>query len=160
MAAYLDNAGFKTRTIMPGGDVDLLNSSSDSTGFIAARLVLRQSEIDSRLRKRYAVPFALPAPEIVCGWLAAFVTLDAYLKRGVNPQDPTLDLVKADYERAEKQLAEAADSVTGLFDLPLREDAQTSGVTQGGPFGYSEQSPYTWADLQRQAASQEDGNGR
>jgi len=98
---------------------------------------------------------ATPVPETVLSWLVTMVTMDLYQARGVNPQDPQLELLRKDLETALEEVKEASDSKDGLFDLPAAEDAD-SAITTGGPLGYSEQSPYVWADLQLQAAIQED----
>ena len=102
---------------------------------------------------------APPVPETVLGWIVALVTVDLYRKRGVNPQDPQIDLLVKEAERAFAEIKEAADSKEGLFDLPASEDVD-SAVTTGGPMGYSEQSPYVWADRELHAARNEDDQGR
>lgn len=150
MAAYLNLAEFKARTLMPASDVDDLES-------IAAGWVLLQLEqcsrwIDSRLRKRYDAPFDIgTCPEIVKSWLTRLVTLRAYLRRGVDATDAQFDLIRGDAESAAAEIKEAADAVDGLFDLPLKDSEKTTGVTQGAPFGYSEPDHYTWLDVQRDA---------
>lgn len=96
-----------------------------------------------------------PVPESVLRWLTTLVTDDSYRKRGRNPQDPAMEDLRADVTRTYDEVAECANSNTGLFDLPINEDADTAIVT-GGPLGYSEQSPYTWADVQRDGAIQND----
>lgn len=162
MTAYLDLAGFKLRTIMPSSDVDSFDSGANiAPGFLAQRLTDWSRYIDTRLRKRYAVPFATPTPLILCEWLTALVTKDAYAKRGFaldSAQDKAVIVDPAD--RALAEIKEAADSNEGLFDLPLKENGvDASGVTKGGPFGYSEQSPYRWTDKQAKAGRSDDGLG-
>jgi hypothetical protein len=143
---YLTVAEFKERTIMPEEDVDELEVRRP--GFLSKRLAARTGEVHARLGKRYAWPFATPAPEIVLLWLTQLVTVDAYNARGINPQGQALD----DERKAKDEIKEAADSVTGLFELPLREDKPgTSAVEKGGPFVYSEASPYEWVDAQAEA---------
>jgi hypothetical protein len=138
MVPYLTFATFKDRTIIPAPDVDHVEATSP--GFIDKRLVVEQSRIDARLRKRYAVPFAEPVPEIVLGWLTDIVTEVAYRKRGVDPNDAQASEYAADAQRAREELLEAANAVDGLFELPLRQDLPgPSGVSESeGPFGYSE----------------------
>lgn len=157
-APYLDLAGFTLRTVMPSGDVTSVETKAP--GFIVAQLAIEQSKLDSRLRKRYAIPFTAPVPEIVLGWLTKLITPEVYRKRGVNPADPQLELCEKDRDAALAEIKEAADSRDGLFDLPLSQSLQTSAVTSGGPLFYSEQSPYTWATLQGQDGREEDSNGR
>jgi hypothetical protein len=148
---YLDVAGFKRLSRMPSSDVDTLESLEP--GYLDEQLQLAQAEVDSRLRKRYTVPFAAPYPKKALGWIAAIVTFEAYNKRGRNPQDPAVaDLTEA-RDRALTEIKEAADSKDGLYDLPLREDAQTSGISAGGPLGTSQVSPYDWVDVDAEAMS-------
>jgi len=142
---------------MPRLDVDFLEAHEP--GFLDATLASYSAEINVRLKKRYAVPFTQPYPETVKAWLAKLVTPEAYRKRGTNPQDQQLALVEKDRDRIYVLVQESADSNTGLFDLPLNNDDSTSAVTKGGPLGYSEQSPYAWADAQAAAARGEDRNG-
>lgn|SRR5678815_212090 len=153
---YLSVAGFRVRTIMPQADVDQLEITDP--GFLDACLTDWSDAINTRLRKRYVVPFVSPVPPIILRWLTKLVTRDAYDKRGNNPSAASdAEAIYKAAERAEAELKEAADSKDGLFDLPVRDDAQgQSGVKFGGPLGYSEQSPYVWADRQREDA--EDGS--
>mgnify|MGYP006346647153 CR=1 FL=1 len=154
--AWLTLSEFKLRSVMPPEDVDRLDDQYP--GFLAQTIASEQARIESRLRKRYAIPFALPFPETAIGWLVAAVTLAAYQRRGWNPSSEENQLiVKAD-ETARAELKEAADSNEGLYDLPLRENAvEGSGIAKGGPYGYSEASPYVWTDCQRTTAWDEDG---
>jgi hypothetical protein len=145
----LDLEEFKARTVMPAEDVDDLERSYD--GFIARRLVIATSRIYTRLRKRYAVPFATPVPEIVLGWIVAIVTVEAYQKRGWNPSDEQSQQILEAATTALAEVKEAADSNEGLFDLPLRQDTTAEGISKGGPFFYSESSPFDWLDVQREA---------
>lgn len=156
MAAWLDLATFKARSIMPAADVDALEALE--AGFAAKRIAIRQARMSSRLSKRYDLAFpAGDVPEVILGWLTSLVTFDLYLKRGWNPSSEQDALIAKDAETAEAEVKEAADSATGLFDLPLRESAPgASAVTRGGPFGYSEASPYAWTDEQRGTAAGED----
>ncbi len=152
--AYLDLTSFKALTIMPAADVDGIESVAP--GWILGQLTYWSGWLDSRLRKRYAAPFALPYPEAVTGWLARIVTVRAYLKRGVDQTDEQFLSIKEDAAEAMEEIKEAADSVVGLFDLPLREDTTASGISRGGPFAYTEASPYVWTDVQADAGRDED----
>jgi hypothetical protein len=104
----------------------------------------------------YSAP--TPIPQIVLAWLTALVTLRAYRKRGVNPQDPQIDLVVKEADRARDEIKEAADSKDGLFDLPVNEDGD-SAITTAGPLGTSDTSPYSWQDRQAQMGYAQDGCG-
>lgn len=143
-----------TGVVVPAGMLAVLPTPS----FIETTLADWSSEFNARLKKRYAVPFN-PAnpPAIIQRWLTKVVTRDCFAKRGYNPtslQDKEAILDEAVAALAE--LKEAAESENGLFDLPLLNDDAASAVTQGGPYAYSEQSPYTWLTLQRNAGRNED----
>lgn len=158
--ALLALADFKSRSIMPSEDVDALEAQYP--GYVAKRLALREGLMNARLAKRYATPFE-PAspPDVAVGWLVAMVTLDCYLRRGFNPSSAQDQIIADEAKRAETEILEAANSETGLFELPLRQDAPgASGVSKGGPFGYSEASPYVAFNMQRETARGEDSSGR
>lgn len=153
--ALLTLAEFKLRSTMPPEDVDALETAYP--GFLLARLVIHTAWIHARLKKRYAVPFVESIPEIARGWLTHLVTYDAYMRRGYNPGSQEDGQIKLDADMARAEVKEAADSNEGLFDLPLRADSPSaSGISKGGPFGYSEQSPYVAFDLQRDTGRGED----
>lgn len=147
---YLDIPSFRLRTIMPSSDVDDLDQT-----WLQTTLEDLSDLISSRLRKRYAIPFTSPYPPTVLRWLNKLATRECYAKRGWNPtSEQDQKAIEDAAVQAEKELTEAADSEKGLFDLPLRSDLQTSsGVSRGGPFSYSEQSPFSWVDAQRDAIS-------
>ena len=151
MAGYLTLDEFKLRTAMPGGDVDVVELSEP--GHVLAQLDDWSAEINDRLRKRYAVPFAHPEPRIILRWLTAIVTPSVYRKRGGNPNDPTLALYEKDRADALAELREAADAKDGLFELPLREDLPGSKAVTKGPMGSSEASPHTWTSVQAEAVN-------
>lgn len=155
--AYLTLAEFKDASVMPDEDVDALDDRYPA--FFGVQLANESARIDARLRKRYAVPFESPYPLAVVRWLAALVTERAYLKRGVDPNDAQMSRILEDAKDARTELEEAANSVEGLFDLPVRADSTSSGISKGGPLGYSEASPYVWKDAQREAGAEEDRNG-
>lgn len=152
-----DVIDFRTRTLMPEADVDLI--WAQRSGYLESAVAGAIKEIESRLRKRYLTPFDAagvvggpnPRLEIILRWLTMIVTPEAYRARGYNPQDPTMDQVEKDRERAYEQIKEAADEKDGLYDLPLRDSGDASGVIRGGPTGYSEPSPYDWRDVQADA---------
>lgn len=145
--ALVDVSGFTLRTVMPPGDVTVLETKAP--GWLLSSLQTETAYLYSRLRKRYAVPFdAANPPEVARRWLVQLVTSNAYRKRGANPQDPQLELVEKDRDRALAEIKEAADSNEGLFDLPLHAETAGTGITNGGPLGYSEASPYDWIDVQ------------
>jgi len=157
LGSYLDRDGLK---IAIGGVAGVRAQLVDGTFlvdggdiaswvlFVESRLVIRTSEINARLKKRYAVPFEEPS-QVVCGWLAALVLPDLYEARGWDDSDAFAQSIAAGATLAREQMKEAADSEVGLFDLPLRQDEDAaSGISKGGPLGYAEASPYTWMDEQ------------
>jgi len=153
--AILTLSNFRANTVMPVQDVDIVEASEP--GYIEARGRHHEARINARLWKRYAVPFdSTSPPATVLGWLVDLVTLDAYRKRGFNPSSAQDQTIIDDATRATAEVTEAANSETGLFELPLRENAPgVEGVSRGGPFGYAEASPYTWMDRQREAVRRE-----
>lgn len=152
--AYLTLAQFKLRSLMPASDLDVIETVAP--GFIDQQLESVSQWLDTRLRKRYAAPFAAPYPEAVLAWVARIVTVRCYLRRGVDPTDAQFSEIKADADAATAEVKEAADSNEGLFDLPLRGDVDASAIVRGGPYVYSEASPYVAFDLQRDTAQAED----
>lgn len=151
--AYLDLNTFKLLTLAPSTYVDEMET--EQAGWMGAQLDYWSAWIDSRLSKRYNVPFSSPPPLAVKMWLARIVTLQLYLKRGVDATDNQyVDIREAD-KIARDEIKEAADAVGGLFDLPLRSDTTATGITKPAPQFYSEGSPYTWTDLQKIQAEDE-----
>lgn len=156
---YLTLAEFKTRSTMPSEHVDRIEAAS--AGFTLAQIEsVSRLDIDSRLRKRYAVPFSDPYPEAVKVWCARIVTLLCWERLGYDPTDQSMERATKAHDDAKAEIKEAANSNEGLFDLPLRADTTTTGISKAAPFGYSEQSPYVWADGQADVGRTEDANGR
>lgn len=158
MPSYTDITGFRNLTVMPSELVDAVESIA--AGWIDAQLAYWSAQIDTRLTKRYNTPFQSPYPVALVGWLVRIVTHRAYLRLGVKTSDEQYESIKQDAQDAWSEIKEAADSNTGLFDLPLRADVDKSGIRKGGPLYYSEQSPYVWADQQAYLGRAEDENGR
>lgn len=157
MTAYLDLAGFKDLSEMPAASIDELEV--DHAGWVDAQLGYWSRQIDARLAKRYATPFESPYPLAVQGWLARVVTVRALRRRGVDANDEQYADMKADAEAAWAEIREAADSNEGLYELPLRADTTETGISRGGPYSYSEQSPYVWTDRQAATGRDEDAAG-
>lgn len=154
MPGYVDAAYVKLVSSMPGEDVDALEVLYPGVVDAIALSVSRM--FDSRLAKRYAAPFEAPYPEALKWNVAAVVAAALWKKRGYNPGSAQDTLIQTDKEEALAWLKEAADSKDGLVELPLREDKpRTEGVTKAFPLSYSEASPYTWTDRQRDAARDE-----
>ena len=155
--AYLTTSEFKTRSLIPSGYVDDIESVD--SGWTLIQLEEASAWIDSRLRKRYAAPFTSPCPVAVLSWLTKLVTVRCYLKRGVEATDEQFVSIQQDAMDAKAEIKEAADSNVGLFDLPLRSDTTATGIDRSGPFSYSEQSPYVGFSRQARTGRTEDGNG-
>lgn len=157
MSAYLTIARFKLLSTIPSVFVDTVETTDP--GYTDAQLSYWSDWIDSHLRKRYAAPFASPVPGAVEGWLARIVTPRVWTKRGVDPTDAQYQEVKGEDLEARAEIDRAANSETGLFDLPLRANTTDSGIVKGFPASYSEQSPYVWTTQQYQRGKSEDESG-
>ncbi len=134
---------------MPPEEVDAIEAKYP--GFLARRLAVNTSRMYAQLSKRYDVPFRTAPPEIALGWVVAMTDPDMYRRRGWAPaEEQSLEIEQLRKDAlAEIQLA--ADAQNGLFDLPLLEDSNETGISRGDPFGYSEPSPYDWLDVQAEA---------
>jgi hypothetical protein len=152
MAGYLTIDELKELTFAPDVVVDRV-----PTVWLDAMLESKSRWIDSRLRKRYAVPFTTP-PSVVKLWLARIVTPAIYLRDGVPPSDEQFVTMAEDQEAAEAEIQEAANAEGGLFDLPVAGGSE-SDITKGGPLGYSEASPYVHQDVQARIGRAEDAMG-
>ena len=129
-------------------------------GWTLIQLEEASAWIDSRLRKRYAAPFSAPYPVQVLSWLTRLVTVRCNLKRGVDATDVQYSSIQQDAADAKAEILDASNGDAGLFDLPLRSDTTATGISKGGPFGYSEQSPYVGFTMQARTGREEDRNGR
>lgn len=156
MSTYLDLGQFRDLTIAEQAMVDRVEIRHP--GWILRQLTFQSDRIDSRLRKRYAAPFASPTPPTVQAWLCAVATPLVMLKAGMPAEDELYVSAAKQADAAEAQITEAADSEKGLFDLPLRADTAESGIVFGGPLAYTEASPYHWRDVQRETGRAEDSS--
>lgn len=158
MSVYLTDTEFRLLTLLPVNVIDELEARTP--GWLTQQLTTVSSRFDARLAKRYNAPFQAPYPTVIQEWLAHVVSWRAYLKRGVNSLDSEASEYKTQHDTALKEIEEAANSETGLFELPLRQDLPDgTGVSRGGPFAYSEQSPYVWMDQQAEIGRNEDESG-
>lgn len=157
MAAYLTLAEFRLITLLPSNVIDEIEARTP--GWTANQLLRQSARIDARLAKRYQAPFTTaPYPLILGDWLSAIVSHFSYLKRGVSSLDDQAKEYRDQHDVALKEMEEAANSETGLFELPLRADLDANAVTRGNPISYTEAGPYVWTDVQVDAARDEDSN--
>lgn len=148
---YLELSGFRELTTMPPELVDALEARH--SGWLHRQCAIETAHINVRLSKRYATPFKDPYPLTVLEWIERKVTARAYTHLGSQLGDEEIKRLNDAADKAETEIKEAADSNTGLFDLPLRADTSTSGISRGDPLSYSEAGPYEWTDVQRRAVS-------
>ena len=151
---YLSLAEFRLITLVPADFIDEIEARSP--GWIDQRLLVGSAYLDTRLAKRYDAPFQPPYPLAAREWLAKLVAVECWLRRGVSATDEQFVEFKAQAETTLVEIKEAADSESGLFQLPTRADTNADGVTRGFPRAYSEQSPYVWATHQGRAGREED----
>lgn len=156
--SYLKLDEFRELTSLPAEYVDAVEQVAP--GFTERQLSLKSRWIDARLRKRYRdLPFQEPIPEEVRDWLTRLVSLLVLHRRGVDPLDAQYQWHAGDAEKAEAEILEAANSEVGLVEVTAGGGSSASGATKGGPFGYSEQSPYVAFDLQSRVGRAEDRDG-
>jgi hypothetical protein len=155
--AYLTLATYRDLSLAPPALIN--RCETDHPGWVLGQLEFWSAWLDSRLKKRYAAPFAAPpnTPPVVLGWLVRILDAELYLKIGINPRDEqAATVVQERAADAKAEVKEAADSKEGLFELPLRADTPAAtDITRAGPLGYTEQSPYSWTIVQRDAAADE-----
>lgn len=107
---------------------------------------------DDYLAKRYGTPFQTPYPDSLVDNVAAVVAYRLLVKRGGKPDGTKVEAATRARDEAMAWVKEAADSEKGLVEL-VRAQATPRGATaidKGGPLGYSEASPYSWMDVQRE----------
>lgn len=155
---YLTLSDFKQISVVPAQFIDEIELRTP--GWVEQRIRMISAYIDTRLSKRYATPFQDPCPFAVRDWIAKIVSMDCWLRRGVEPTDTEISEYKAQQQQAYDELKEAANSDTGLFDLPLRSDVDGTGISRGAPLATSQQSPYAWTTEQARIGRQEDQGTR
>jgi hypothetical protein len=154
LSAYHTITTLKLVSVMPSTDIDAREAAQP--GWIGAKIEEVSGWIDGQLNKRYAVPFTAPYPAAVTRWTNHLVTFELYRRRGWDPQDQEAVMSQQDAENARTEIQKAADSVEGLYDLPLANGA--SRISKGGPRVYSEASPYVFTDAQGETGRGEDSN--
>lgn len=158
MATYITTDEFKLRTLLPANVLTQIEQVTP--GWLAAQIDAVGHGIDARLSKRYVTPFRTPYPDILKSWIINIVSLNAWLKRGMVATDESFGEYKAMHDRALEEIREAANSETGLFDLPVdaTQPGGASAIERANPRCYSEASPYVWGDVQRERGRSEDGS--
>jgi hypothetical protein len=136
---------------LPNSDIDAMNTTYPE--FIASVCDRVTRLIYARLRKRYKLPLVAPYPPDLIDAAIHLATWQVYVKRGVSDETSLLsDELKAERDAANTWLLEVANSETGLLELATLDSAANDGsVEKGGPFVYSEASPYDWTDRQSEA---------
>jgi phage gp36-like protein len=155
MSKYTTIALVKDLGSMPAEDVDTL--VGQYSGLVDRLIEYTSGEFDSYLAKRYQVPFGDPpdTPHSVVLNVSLVVCFRLWMKRGFNPSAQQDSFIKEQHDRALEWLKEAADAKDGFIELPRRQDTLgKSAVVLGAPLAYSEASPYTWIDNQRDTLSQ------
>lgn len=155
---YLDLAGYKLLSLLPGGTIDRVES--ETPGYFAENLLAESADIDSRLSKRYAAPFVSPYPKAVQRWLARKIDGIAVFKSGFKPTDESALKIDEREKAADLEIDKAADAEKGLYELPLRADTDANGVVKGAPLAYTETSPYVGRDQRGMRGRREDCNRR
>jgi hypothetical protein len=156
MSKYIATiAVYKDLTVLPSEYLD--DVETRYAGWIDSQLTFWSGVIDSRLRKRYTVPFVDPVPAAVQLWLARLVDVRVQLKRGVDATDGEYQDVSKSASDAMSELKEAADSNTGLYDLPLASGE--SLIVRATPMSSSQADPYQWSRIQRSRSGGNNGCG-
>lgn len=158
MTAYLDLAAYKLLSLLPSGTLDRVET--ETPGYFAENLESESADIESRLAKRYATPFATPYPKAVRRWLARKVDGLAVFKAGFKPTDESALQIIDREKAADVEIDKAADAEKGLYELPLRADTTANGVVKGAPLAYTETSPYVGRDQRGMRGRREDCNRR
>lgn len=158
MPAYLTQAEYTTRTWI--SDSWIADALARKAGIIDTTLDLESARIDASLAKRYSVPFELPAPVVVQRWLVSLVNVQVMLVIGVDQTDLMYQVVQGQYDTTLSELERAANSDTGLFELPPKATLDGTAVTRGFPRYYSEHSPYVGFSQQAITGREQDRKGR
>lgn len=159
MAAYLTLDEFKALAPLPAEYIDAVEVCS--AGYTELQLSYESAYIDSLLSKRYAVPFdpTKPYPLILKRWLSALVSLQIWLRRGLDATQQDAEIYIEAAKQARLDLTAAANAQDGLFELPLRGDLPGIGTVRPKPTSYSETSPFLSQRIQATRGREEDANG-
>lgn len=119
--------------------------------FVEAHCEIFESKLHDQLRNRYAVPFAHPNATVK-GWIAAQVAFEVLRKRGTDPNDAMYPEYRDAAALARAEITAAADSDTGLFELPLL--VSETPVARGFR-GMSDADPAAWKRRQGGLATEQ-----
>lgn len=119
--------------------------------FVEAQCAIFESKLHDQLRNRYAVPFLHPNATAK-GWIAAQVAFEVLRKRGVDPTDVMYGEYRDAAQLARDEITAAANSDTGLFELPLL--VSVTPVARGFR-GISDADPAAWKRRQGVRAAEE-----
>jgi hypothetical protein len=142
---------------MPPNLVDTVETKF--AGIVVGKIQAVSGVFNAKLVKRYAAAFELPYPEALKYHVACVVAFKLWMVLGYNPEGALDQHLKTLHDASLAWLDEAANSETGLIELPPFEDPMVSAVNKGGPLSYTETSPYVHLDIQARDARGEDQNG-
>lgn len=108
--------------------------------FVEVQCEIFESKLHDQLRNRYAVPFTAPNATAK-GWIAVQVAFEVLRKRGVDPTDVMYGEYRDAAALARAEISAAADSDTGLFELPLLVSVTPAAR---GFRGMSDADPGAW----------------
>jgi len=100
-----------------------------------------------------------PVPETFLNWIVDLVSFAVLRKRKPSANDPETQLFEKAAATALEEVEKAANSQTGLYDLPVNDQGDSSAIATTGPIGYTEESPYVSADRQEREGYAEDARG-
>ena len=134
--------------VMRPSDIDRIEAQEP--GITLERAEAVTSVLNSKLMKRYRLPFMQPYPLSLAKYVAVVVSYELLTDvRGLNPESDQKDAAEKALAKVEAWLTAAVDPEGGDVELRAAEAGLgPSAVSAGGPYGYSEASPYTWTDAQ------------
>lgn len=149
--AYATPADVRLKGVLLPSDVDRVEGRFP--GITQARLDTAHARLNAKLMKRYRLPFQTPVPQCLVWYEAVIVSYELLADvRGLNPESGQGPRVEQAYQEAQEWLKAAVDPEHGDVELRAAEAGLgPSAVNAGGPFGYSEASPYAWIDAQAEA---------
>jgi Protein of unknown function (DUF1320) len=143
---YVDRLYLSALALIPPGDY-----ADVADEHLAQIIRAHQDMVDSMLLKRYAVPFKEPVPPSIKYHLSALVFDHLRGVIGDVPSTAT-DRITLAANQARDYLRLAADSVTGLVELPLRQvegGPGKSGISRGGLKAITHRTPWDYQRSRR-----------